>query len=171
MMVINDFMNRLRTPIPMTDRILEIVAGVMVITLFVITAILYKLSPDEVPGHFSFFGLDVESDWTGKGVFWFISGMLAFCMLVVYISAYYTDKNTVRMPIRKATMSLRQMMLAERLCRIINIALALMWLDLLLNLSAPSLHIDQVLIHILNATWVLFLFVSYIWYGIKIMRS
>lgn len=171
MMLINNFMNRLRTPLPIADRILEIVAGVMVIALFVTTAVLYKLSPDEVPRHFSFFGLDVASDWTGRGVFWFISGMQAFGMLVVYISAYYTDRNTVRMPIRTATMSPRQMMLAARLCRIINIALALMWLDLLLNLSAPSLHIDQVLIHILTATWVLFLIIPCIWYSIKIMRS
>ena len=169
MTMINNFINRLRTPVPLPDRILEIVAGVMVIALLVTTAILYSMSPDTIPTHFTLSG--VADDWSDKSFYWLISGMFALFMLIDFISAYYTDKNTVRMPIRSKNMSPRQMMLAARLCRIINIALALMWLNILLSISSPWLGIEKGAITAMNVISIILITIPSVWYGIKIMRG
>lgn len=169
MTMINNFLNRLRTPVPTVDRILEIVAGVMVIVLIVTTAILYNMSPDTIPTHFTLSG--EADDWSGKSFYWQISGLFVLFMLIDYISAYYTDKNSVRMPIRCKNMSPRQIMLAARLCRIINIGLALIWLDVLLSISSPWLSIDKSAITAMNVVSILILIIPSIWYGIKIMRG
>ena len=167
--MLNNFINRLRTPVPLPDRILEIVAGVMVIALLVTTAIFYSMSPDTIPTHISFSG---EADeWSDKSFYWLTSGMFTLFMLIDFISAYYTDKNSVRMPIRNKDLSPRQIMLAARLCRIINIGLALIWLDVLLSISAVWLHISNGAVTVMNIVSVSLLVIPSVWYGYKIMHS
>lgn len=167
--MMNNLINRLRTPIPTADRILEIVAGVLIITMLVITAIFYKMSPDTVPSHFSMTG---EPDaFTCKSIYWQTSGMFVLFMLISFISAYYTDKNSVRLPIRAKNMTQRQIMLAARMCRIINIGLAILWLNILISMTASTLGIEKSEITILNVTSILILIIPSIWYGIKIMRD
>ena len=168
MMIIN-LINRLRTPIPTADRILEIVAGVQIITMLVITAIFYKISPDTVPSHFSMTG---EPDaYTYKSIYWLTSGMFVLIMLITFISAYYTDKNSVRLPVRAKNMTQRQIMLAARMCRFINIGLGLLWLNILISMASSSLGIEKKAIIIMNVASILILIIPSIWYGIKIMRD
>lgn len=166
--MISNFINRLRTPIPISDRILEIVTGIMLIALLVLTAILYKISPDTIPTHYSISG--TPDALSNKSFYWQISGLFVLFILLDFISAYYTDKKIVRLPVRRKNMTPRQMMLAGRMCRIINIGLVLMWLSTLLSISVPVLGLNKMVITILNASALLVLIIPSIWYGIKIAR-
>ena len=169
MKMINNFLNRLRTPIPIVDRILEIVAGVCVIALFVTTAIFYNLSPEEVPTHYSFSG---EADeYSGNSFYWLMSGLFFIFMLITYISAYYPNSNSVRLPIRSKEMTPLQMMLVARMTRIINIGLAFLWLDVLLSISASTLNIEWDTIRLINISSVIVITIPAIWYTIKIMHN
>ena len=165
----SNFINRLKTPIPVLDRILEIVTGVMLFALLVLTAILYHISPDTIPTHFSITGN--PDTLMGKTFYWKVSGLFALFLLINFISAYYPEKDTMRLPIRSKNMSIRQMMLAARLCRIINIGLALMWLGILLSISALTLGIDKMVITIVNVLAILMIIIPSIGYGIKIIRG
>lgn len=167
--MINNLINRLGTPVPLPDRILEIVAGVMVIALLVTTAILHSMSPDTIPTHLSFSG--EADDFSDKSFYWLTSVMFTLFMLINFISAYYTDKNSVRLQIRRKEMSPRQIMLAARVCRITNVALAIIWLDVLLSMSADWLQISSASVIAMNIVSVSLLIIPSIWYGIKIMNS
>lgn len=163
--MINSIISRLRTPIPTADRILEIAAGLLVIVMLVMTAIFYKISPDTVPSHFSFTG--EANDFSDKSFYWQISGMFVLFMLINFFAAYYPDKNTVRLPIRSKNMSPRQMMLAGRMCRIINIGLAMLWFSIIFSATTKTLGIDKAFVTIINVTAIMILIIPSIWYGYK----
>ena len=169
MTMTNNLIDRLRTPIPLPDRILEIVAGVMLISMLVTTAILYDMSPDTVPSHFSFTGK--ADGWSDKSFYWQISCLFALFMLIDFISAYYTEMNNVRITIRKKNMNELQKQLNGRMCRVINIGLAFLWCSILLSTSSEFLGIGQHMLIIMFITSIAFIAVPVIYYRIRIIKS
>ena len=168
MTMTNNLIDRLRTPIPLPDRILEIVAGIMLMALLVMTEILYDMSPDTVPSHFSFTGK--ADGWSDKSFYWQISCLFVLFMLVDFISAYYTEMNTVRIT-RKKNMNELQKQLYSRMCRVINIGMAFLWCSILLSTSSEFLGIGQHMLIIIFITSIAFIAVPVIYYRIRIIKS
>ncbi len=165
----NNLLNRLKSPIPVTDRVLEIAAGIIFIAMLVMTAILYNMAPDTVPSHFTFTGH--ADEWSDKIFLWQTSGLFVIFMVITYISAYYTDRNVVRLPTRKKLMNEYQKALSSRLCRIINIGLAILWCNILLSASSEILGIGETLISVLIFASTALIIIPSIYYTIKIIRQ
>ena len=88
--------DRKKKPIPLSDRLLELMALAMGVLLLVLTGVLYSKAPDTVPTHLNFSG-DVDS-WGSKSFYWILAGVMLVGM-VICASAAYTRKM-VNLPIR-----------------------------------------------------------------------
>ena len=125
--------DRKKKPITLSDRLLELVAVVMVIGLLVLTGILYNQAPDVVPSHFN---LTMEADgWSSKGVYWVLAVVMVVGMAICASAAY--NRKLVNLPIRlKQAVFYRQIGLISRMCRVMTLAFGLIWLSVLLAMSA-----------------------------------
>ena len=125
--------DRKKKPITFSDRILELVALAMATLLLVLTGVLYSKAPDTVPSHFN---LAMEADnWSGKGVYWVLAVIMLIGMVVCSSAAY--NRKLVNLPIRlKPEVFYRQIGLIGRMCRIMTLVFGLIWLAVLLAMSA-----------------------------------
>lgn len=125
--------DRKKKPITLSDRILELVAAAMAVSLLVLTAILYSQAPDTVPSHFNFSG---EADgWSGKEVYWILAIVFVVMMAICASAAY--NRKLVNLPIRlKEAVFYRQIGLISRMCRLMTLVSGLIWLAVLLAMSA-----------------------------------
>lgn len=125
--------DRKKKPITLSDRILELVAAAMAVSLLVLTAILYSQAPDTVPSHFNFSG---EADgWSGKEVYWILAVVFVVMMAICASAAY--NRKLVNLPIRlKEAVFYRQIGLISRMCRLMTLVSGLIWLAVLLAMSA-----------------------------------
>ncbi len=132
--------DRKKMPIPHSDRLLELVALAMVIMMLVLTGILYSKAPDTVPTHFNFAG---EADgWEGKDFYWILAGIMMVGMAICASAAY--NRKLVNLPIRlKPEVFYRQIGLISRMCRIMTLVLSLMWLAILLAMSASFIGMPE----------------------------
>ena len=125
--------DRKKKPITKSDRLLELIAAAMAVSLLILTGILYSKSPDIVPSHFN---AEMEVDaWSGKGVYWVLAVTMLVGMAVCASAAY--NRKLVNLPVRlKEAVFYRQIGLISRMCRIMTIAFGLIWLAILLAMSA-----------------------------------
>ena len=125
--------DRKKKPITLSDRILELVAAAMVVLLLILTGVLYSKAPDTVPSHFN---LAMEADaWSGKGVYWVLAVIMLVGMAICASAAY--NRKMVNLPIRlKPEVFYRQIGLISRMCRVMTLVFALIWLAVLLAMSA-----------------------------------
>ena len=125
--------DRKKKPITLSDRILELVAAAMAVLLLVLTGVLYSKAPDTVPSHFN---LAMEADaWSGKGVYWVLAVIMLIGMAICSSAAY--NRKLVNLPIRlKPEVFYRQIGLIGRMCRIMTLVFGLIWLAVLLAMSA-----------------------------------
>ena len=125
--------DRKKKPITLSDRILELVALAMATLLLVLTGVLYSKAPDTVPSHFN---LAMEVDgWSGKGVYWVLAVIMLIGMAVCASAAY--NRKLVNLPVRlKPEVFYRQIGLISRMCRIMTLVFGLIWLAVLLAMSA-----------------------------------
>ena len=125
--------DRKKKPITLSDRLLELVAAAMGVSLLVLTGILYSKAPESVPSHFN---LAMEADaWSGKGVYWVLAVIMLVGMAISASAAY--NRKLVNLPVRlKEAVFYRQIGLISRMCRIMTIAFGLIWLAILLAMSA-----------------------------------
>lgn len=125
--------DRKKKPITQSDRLLELVAVAMAVCMLVFTGVLYSKAPDTIPTHFN---LAMEADaWGGKSVYWILAGIMLVGMAICASAAY--NRKLVNLPVRlKPAVLYRQIGLISRMCRIMTLTFSLIWLAVLLSMSA-----------------------------------
>lgn len=125
--------DRKKKPITLSDRILELSALALGTLMLILTGVLYSKAPDTVPSHFN---MAMEADdWSGKEVYWILAVMMLIGMAVCASAAY--NRKLVNLPIRlKPAVFYRQIGLISRMCRIMTLVFGLIWLAILLAMSA-----------------------------------
>ena len=125
--------DRKKKPITQSDRLLELVAAAMAVCMLVFTGVLYSKAPDTIPTHFN---LAMEADaWGGKSVYWILAGIMLVGMAICASAAY--NRKLVNLPVRlKPAVFYRQIGLISRMCRIMTLTFSLIWLAVLLSMSA-----------------------------------
>ena len=125
--------DRKKKPVTLSDRILELVALAEAALLLVFTGVLYNKAPDSVPTHFNF---AMEADaWASKGSYWILALVMLVGMAICASAAY--NRKLVNLPVRlKPAVFYRQIGLISRMCRIMTLVFGLIWLSVLLAVSA-----------------------------------
>jgi uncharacterized membrane protein len=125
--------DRKKKPITQSDRLLELVAAAMAVCMLVLTGVLYSKAPDTVPTHFN---LAMEADgWGDKSFYWILAVIMLIGMAICASAAY--NRKLVNLPIRlKPAVFYRQIGLISRMCRIMTLTFGLIWLAVLLSMSA-----------------------------------
>ena len=132
--------DRKKKPITKSDRLLELIAAAMAVSLLVLTGILYSKSPDIVPSHFNA-AMEVD-DWSNRNIYWLLAVIMLIGMAICASAAY--NRKLVNLPIRlKPTVFYRQIGLISRMCRIMTIAFGLIWLSVLLAMSADVIGLPE----------------------------
>ena len=127
--------DRKKKPITLSDRLLELVAAAMAVCLLVLTGVLYSKAPDTVPSHFNFAG-EIDGG-SGKEVYWIIAAVFVVMMIICASAAY--NRKLVNLPIRlKEAVFYRQIGLISRMCRIMTLVSGVLWLSVLLAMSADT---------------------------------
>ena len=125
--------DRKKKPVTLSDRLLEWMAAAMVVCLLILTGVLYSKAPDTVPSHFNFAG-EIDG-WSGREVYWIIA-LVHVVMMAICASAAY-NRKLVNLPIRlKEAVFYRQIGLISRMCRIMTLVSGVLWLTVLLAMSA-----------------------------------
>ena len=132
--------DRKKKPITLSDRILELVAAAMAVLLLILTGVLYSKAPDTVPSHFNL-AMEVDA-WSGKGVYWVLAAIMLVGMIICASAAY--NRKLVNLPIRlKEPVFYHQIGLIGRMCRIMTITFGLIWLAVLLAMSASFIGMPE----------------------------
>mgnify|MGYP003537902968 FL=1 len=132
--------DRKKKPITLSDRILELVAAAMAVLLLILTGVLYSKAPDTVPSHFNL-AMEVDA-WSGKGVYWVLAAIMLVGMIICASAAY--NRKLVNLPIRlKEPIFYHQIGLISRMCRIMTITFGLIWLAVLLAMSASFIGMPE----------------------------
>ena len=125
--------DRKKKPITLSDRLLELVAAAMAVCLLVLTGVLYSKAPDTVPSHFNFAG-EIDG-WSGKEVYWIMAA--GFVVMMVICASAAANRTVVHLPIRlKPAVFYRQIGLISRMCRLMTLVSGVLWLTVLLAMSA-----------------------------------
>ena len=157
--------DRKKKPITLSDRLLELVAAVIAVGLLVLTGILYSNAPDVIPSHFN---LAMEADgWSGKGVYWVLAVVMIIGMAICASAAY--NRKLVNLPVRlKPAVFYRQIGLIGRMCRVMTLAFSLIWLSVLLAMSASFIGMPDDVAAVLIPVSVALMLGVVIFYTLKI---
>ena len=95
---------------------------------------------DTVPSHFNL-AMEVDA-WSGKGVYWVLAAIMLVGMIICASAAY--NRKLVNLPIRlKEPVFYHQIGLISRMCRIMTITFGLIWLAVLLAMSASFIGMPE----------------------------
>ena len=157
--------DRKKKPITLSDRVLEAIALVEGISLLALTWVFYSKAPETVPSHFN---LLMEADaWSDKDIYWLLAIVMVVGMAICASAAY--NRKLVNLPIRlKPAVLYRQIGLVSRMCRIMTIAFGLIWLTVLLAMSAGFIGLPEDVTMVLLLVSLVLMFVVVIFYTIKI---
>ena len=155
-----------KAPIPLLDRILEIIALVFLIGTLVFTAYLYQHAPEQVVIKYGLEGEPIKC--AEKIVFWLIAIFFGIMMLVSAGSAYDVNLKIVhvRFPIKEQVKAI-QHRLVNRMSRCVTICIGLMWLAYLLHTSASFLNIPGYVVALSKGSLLLMLLVI-VYYSFRI---
>lgn len=164
MKILNNIIQAFKVPVPLIDRILEVLALFMLIALLVLTAVLYQQAPEQIPTKFDW--NNEPTNWTEKEMYWRMGVFFILMMLLSAASAY--NLKMVRLPVRlKSPVLGLQKMLVSRMCRWTTLCMGILWMAYLLNTSAFFLDIPFIAM-ILEKVSLLALFAILIYYSVKI---
>ena len=157
--------DRKKKPITLSDRLLELVATVIAVGLLALTGILYSNAPDVIPSHFN---LAMEADgWSGKGVYWVLAVVMIIGMAICASAAY--NRKLVNLPVRlKPAVFYRQIGLIGRMCRVMTLAFSLVWLSVLLAMSASFIGMPDDVVAVLIPVSVALMLGVVVFYTLKI---
>lgn len=117
-----------------TDRALEGMALVLAVFLLVLSVVVYRESPGQVPVHFNMAG--EINGWGDRNTIFVLAGLGIITMAVCNAAAY--NYKMVNLPIRLKPQCLaRQVTLIGRMCRILSIWCGWLFIDLLLLTASP----------------------------------
>ena len=110
------------------------------VLLLVLTGVLYSKAPDTVPSHFNF-AMEVDG-WSGKEIYWLLAVIMVVGMVICATAAY--NRKLVNLPIRlKPAVFYRQIGLISRMCRVMTLVFGLIWLSVLLAMSASFIGMPE----------------------------
>lgn len=157
--------DRKKKPITLSDRMLEAIALVEVILLLVLTWVFYDKAPETVPSHFN---LSMEADaWSDKDVYWLLAVVMVIGMAICASAAY--NRKLVNLPVRlKSSVFYRQIGLISRMCRVMTVAFGLIWLTILLAMSAEFIGLPEDITMVLLPVSLVLMFAVVVFYTLKI---
>lgn len=157
--------DRKKKPITLSDRMLEAIALVEVILLLVLTWVFYDKAPETVPSHFN---LSMEADaWSDKDVYWLLAVVMVIGMAICASAAY--NRKLVNLPVRlKSSVFYRQIGLISRMCRVMTVAFGLIWLTILLAMSAEFIGLPEDVTMVLLPVSLVLMFAVVVFYTLKI---
>lgn len=157
--------DRKKKPITLSDRMLEAIALVEVILLLVLTWVFYDKAPETVPSHFN---LSMEADaWSDKDVYWLLAVVMVIGMAICASAAY--NRKLVNLPVRlKPSVFYRQIGLISRMCRVMTVAFGLIWLTILLAMSAEFIGLPEDVTMVLLPVSLVLMFAVVVFYTLKI---
>ena len=165
MNTIRKIIRAFKAPVPLFDRILEIVALVLLIAMSFFTAYLYQQAPDEIVIKYGVNGVPI--DWAGRAMLWYMSIFFTVMMLCSAASAYDVKMRFTHVPFRlKEPVKAMQLRWISRMGRCITICMGLMWLSYLLHTAASFMDIPAAASVCSKATLFLMLAVI-IYYSVK----
>ena len=140
MNTIRKIISAFKAPVPFIDRILELVALCILISMLVFTAYIYQQVPEQIPTKFDLDGNPVSM--SDKVMLWYMSIFFVVMMLVSAGAAYDVNLKFVNVPFRiKGPVKTIQQKLISRMSRYVTICMGMMWLSFLLNTSVHFLSI------------------------------
>jgi uncharacterized membrane protein len=144
---------------------LEAIALVEVILLLVLTWVFYDKAPETVPSHFN---LSMEADaWSDKDVYWLLAVVMVIGMAICASAAY--NRKLVNLPVRlKPSVFYRQIGLISRMCRVMTVAFGLIWLTILLAMSAEFIGLPEDVTMVLLPVSLVLMFAVVVFYTLKI---
>ena len=157
--------DRKKKPITLSDRMLEAIALVEVILLLVLTWVFYDKAPETIPSHFN---LSMEADaWSDKDVYWLLAVVMVIGMAICASAAY--NRKLVNLPVRlKPSVFYRQIGLISRMCRVMTVAFGLIWLTILLAMSAEFIGLPEDVTMVLLPVSLVLMFAVVVFYTLKI---
>ena len=144
---------------------LEAIALVEVILLLVLTWVFYDKAPETVPSHFN---LSMEADaWSDKDIYWLLAVVMVIGMAICASAAY--NRKLVNLPVRlKSSVFYRQIGLISRMCRVMTVAFGLIWLTILLAMSAEFIGLPEDVTMVLLPVSLVLMFAVVVFYTLKI---
>ena len=157
--------DRKKKPITQSDRLLELLALAEAVIMLALTGWFYSQAPDVVPSHFNY-AMEVDA-WSGKSIYWVLALVMLVSMAICASAAY--NRKLVNLPIRlKPEVFYRQIGLISRMCRIMTLVFGLIWLTVLLAMSAGLIGLPQDVVALIIPLSVLLMMGVVMYYTLKI---
>ena len=165
MRMFNNIIVALKTPIPLCDRVLEIVALAMLLIQLVLTAVVYHMAPAEVP--YKFNRLIEPIEWIDKEIYWYIAILFVVLILITSASAY--EIRLINLPVRlKEPVLVSQKRLIFRMSRCITLCVELIWLSYLLISSITFFNLPKVVLYVMSYSSFTLLIGVIIYFSVKV---
>ncbi|MGP1477097.1 MAG: DUF1648 domain-containing protein [Phocaeicola sp.] len=151
-----------------TDKILILVSIFIVLITIILSIIIYPRLPETIPTHFNAL---MEADGFGsKSNIYFINGINIVCVTLTILSSFFP--NLVNLPIRLNPERLAiQQNMCSRMCRVLSVWCSILFLSIILSMSAFVLPSCSILWRILFFISITGVIGTSVVYTIKIYRA
>lgn len=157
-----------RAPRAFGDKILEAVAVLLILGIWVVAFILYNKAPDVIPTHINIYG---KADRIGsKDTLLVLAGIATFVMSLTGYRSFFPSRMS-RFPVQITDQNmLIQYALIARYLRALNVLVGMLFVAMLFNLSNFFLSIGDGIFEILMVIIVALLLLSAVVYNILARR-
>ena len=157
------FIRTFRVPVPLVDRILEIVGLCLLVGMLAFTAFLYQRAPEQIAMRFN--GAGEPISWDNKVMYWYIAMLFVAMMLLSAASAYNFKLINLPFRLKEPVIGIQKMLIA-RMSRCLTLCMGLLWLAYLINTSVSFWNIS-LFAAIFSKVSLLCLFVVVFYYSVK----
>jgi len=153
-----------RVPRAFGDKILETLAVLLLLGIWVVAFILYNKAPDVIPTHINIYG---KADRIGsKDTLLVLAGIATFVMALTGYRSFFPSRMS-RFPVQITEKNmLIQYALIARYIRVLNILVGMLFVTMLFNISEFFLSIGNGVFEILMVIIVALLLLSAVTYNI-----
>ncbi len=157
-----------RVPRTLGDKILEVIAALLLLGIWVVAFILYNKAPDVIPTHINIYG---KADRIGsKDTLLVLAGIATFVMALTGYRSFFPSRMS-RFPVQITEKNmLIQYTLIARYIRVLNILVGMLFVTMLFNISEFFLSIGNGVFEILMVIIVSLLLVSAVTYNVLARR-
>ena len=164
MKLLNNPIQTFNVSVPVFDRILEVLALVLLLALLGLTTALYLQAPEQIPTNFNW--NDEPTKWADKAMYWYMAVFFVLMMLLSATSAY--DFRLMKLPVRlKEPVIDLQRMYISRMSRFLTLCIGIMWLSYLLSTAATFWDIS-LFAAVLSKVSLFILLALLIYYSVKV---
>lgn len=157
-----------RAPRAFGDKILEAIAVLLLLGIWVVAFILYNKAPDVIPTHINVYG---KADRIGsKDTLLVLAGIATFVMALTGYRSFFPSRMS-RFPVQITEQNmLIQYALIARYLRVLNVLVGMLFITMLFNISEFFLSIGNGVLEILMVIIVALLLLSAVIYNILARR-